>query len=249
MTIIHTGDCRAVLKAMQDQRFDVVLADPPYGETSLKWDRPVLGWASLVLPLLKPHGSMWVFGSLKFFVAMTKAGEFDGWQIAQDVVWEKHNGSSFHADRFRRVHEIAVQFYPASVRWADIYKAPVTTPDATKRTVRRKKRPAHMGSIGAGDYISQDGGPRLARSVIYARSCHGSAVHRTQKPERIVEPLLLYSCPSGGTVLDPFAGSGTTAIVANRLGFNATLIEADPKHVSVAETRLNAGLFREAVTA
>ena len=128
--------------------------------------------------------------------------------IAQEIVWEKQNGSSFHADRFKRVHELAVQFYPTETPWRDIYNDVQTTPDATARTARRKQRPPHTGRIDAGHYVSHDGGPRLMRSVIYVRNCHGTAIHPTEKPSGLIEILIRASCPHGGLVGDWFAGSG-----------------------------------------
>lgn len=81
------------------------------------------------------------------------------------------------------------------------------------------------------------------------RIIHGDCreVLPTQKPLGIVEPLLRYACPVGGSVLDLFAGSGTTAIAAKRHGCNATLIEARADFVSVAEARIesDAPLFAE----
>ena len=76
------------------------------------------------------------------------------------------------------------------------------------------------------------------RSVLQVRSEHGRAVHPTQKPIGIVESLLRYACPEGGSVIDPFGGSGTTAIVAKRLGMDATLIEARKEFVNAAWGRL-----------
>ncbi len=76
-------------------------------------------------------------------------------------------------DRFKRVHELAAQFYRVGTAWAEIYNDVQTTPDATARTVRRKRRPPHTGHIEVDHYISEDGGPRLMRSVIYARNAHG----------------------------------------------------------------------------
>lgn len=236
MTItVLEGDCRDVLKTLPE-RFDCIITDPPYGETSLEWDRWVADWPAIVRPYLKITGSMWVFGSQRMF--LEHASEFAGWKFAQDVIWEKHNGSGFHSDRFRRVHEHALQFYRDDAPWAGVYKAPQFTNDATARTVRRERRPAHMGHIEASSYVSEDGGPRLMRSVIYARSEHGRAVHPTQKPIAAVEPLLLYSCPPAGLVLDPFSGSGTTGLVAARHGINAVLIEARAEYVAAANDRL-----------
>ena len=152
------------------------------------------------------------------------------------VLWRKHNGSVFHADRFRRVHEHVVQFYRGE--WSAVYKKPVTTKDATSKTARRKGRPAHTGQIDGKAYLSHDGGPRLQRSVIEVRSCHGHAQHPTQKPVGIVTPLIEYSCPPDGVVLDPFAGSGTTLVAAKRLGRKAIGIEIEERYCEIAADRL-----------
>lgn len=219
------GDCLEILPTLPAG--DVVITDPPYGVTSLEWDQIVTGWPELVrAPCL------WVFGSWRYF----QAQRFDAWTYAQEIVWEKHNGSIFHADRFRRVHEFAVQFYRGD--WAALHKAPVYTPDATPRTVRRKQRPAHSGHINASSYVSVDGGPRLQRSVIYARSCHGSAEHPTQKPVEIVLPLVSYSCPPNGLVIDPFMGSGTTGIACMNLNRKFVGIEIEPKYFDTACRRI-----------
>lgn len=226
-----------IIDSLGAESVDCILTDPPYGETSLPWDKWPDGWPARVLRLLKPTGSMWVFGSTRMF--FEHVSEFAGWKLAQDIVWEKHNGSGFHADRFKRVHENALQFYRADAPWDGVYKDPQYTPDAVARSVRRKKgRPAHMGNIDASPYFSEDGGPRLMRSVMYCRSEHGRAVHPTQKPLGIVEPLLLYSCPVGGLVLDIFAGSGTTGVAAQRHGRSAILIEGKPEFADAARDRL-----------
>ena len=236
---LHHGDCLAIMAGMPEASVDAVVTDPPYGQTSLPWDQWSNEWIDAVARLLKPTGSMWVFGTLRMFSENWNA--FSGWKMAQDIVWEKHNGSSFHADRFRRVHEQAVQFYRGN--WADVYKGKVVTMDATARTVRRKKRPTHMGKIEAGSYESHDGGPKIMRSVIFARSQHGSAIHPTQKPEAILEPLIQNCCPEGGTVLDPFAGSGSTGFVAQRLNRNAILIEAQDQYFEAMQHRFSYDLL------
>ncbi len=240
MTVrIIQGDCRQVLAGVPPGSVDLVLADPPYGETSLEWDRWPTGWLEAIRPGMAPHASLWVFGSLRMF--MERATEFEaaGFRIAQDCVWEKHNGTNMFADRFRRVHEHAVQFYPADCNWSEIYKNPLFTSDATARTVRRKKRPAQWGDIGAGSYASEDGGPRLMRSVMFARSEHGRAVHPTQKPVSCCLPIIEYSCRPGGLVLDPMCGSGTTALACKLLGRDCTLIEGRPEYIAIAERRLS----------
>ena len=167
--------------------FDAVITDPPYGETSLEWDRWPENWPTLAA--VAPQ--LWCFGSFRMF--MDRGREFAQWKLAQDIVWEKHNGSNSSNDRFRRVHELAAHFYRGE--WSGLYLDPQYTQDATAHTVRRKARPPQWGDIGESSYASEDGGPRLMTSVIYARSCHGHAVNETQKPEALVAPLVAYSVP------------------------------------------------------
>lgn len=230
---IYNGDCREILAHIS--AVDVAIIDPPYGDTSLEWDCRVDGWLSL---LQVP--TFWCFGSFRFF--LETARHFDDWHFAQEVIWEKHNGSIFHADRFRRVHEIVAQFYRGE--WGDVYKSPQYTLNATRRTVRAKVRPPHTGQIDRIPYVSEDGGPRLQRSVLPVRSCHGYAQHPTQKPEGIVEPLIRYSCSPNGMVLSPFMGSGTDLIVAKRLGHSAIGIEIEERYCEIAAKRLNQQVFQ-----
>jgi site-specific DNA-methyltransferase (adenine-specific) len=231
-TSIYLGDCREVMPQLG--KFDLIVADPPYGDTSLDWDKKVRGWVDVAE---QAASSMWVFGSFRFFMGMSRVGDFSRWNISQELVWEKQNGSGFHADRFKRVHEFVVHLYRGM--WTDIYKEPVKTMDATARAVRRKKRPPHTGHIEAGAYESHDGGPRLMRSVIYEPNCHGYAIHPTQKPVGIVKPLIQYSLRPGGRVLDPFCGSGTTLEVSREMGAPSVGIEIDEAIAEKAARRLD----------
>jgi len=235
MTIrVTPGDCRTDLQ--QHGPFDMLLVDPPYGETSLAWDKRCEGWVEAAGELLKPNGSMWVFGSMRFF---QEVGFGRKWKFAQDIVWEKHNGSGFHADRFKRVHEHVCQYYLASSPWTSVYNEVQKTLDATPRAVRRKKRPAHTGHIEASHYVSEDGGPRIMRSVIYMRSMHGRAIHPTEKPADLLEILIRTSCPPDGIVGDLFAGSGAAGEAAMRAGRRYAGCEIDIEMAEKANARLS----------
>lgn len=236
VTLWH-GDFRDVLSVLGDVEFDAIVTDPPYGETSLDWDVWPTGWPAEVAPFAR---SMWCFGSMRMF--LDRRDEFTDWRLSQDVVWEKHNGSSLAADRFSRVHEHALHWYRGA--WADIYHQTPTTPDATPRTVRRKPKPAQwQGARGASEYVSQDGGPRLMRSVQYVRSMHGRATNETEKPTGILEPLIEYAVPPGGVLLDPFAGSGSSGRAARALGRRAVLIEKREAQCEQAAARLRQGVL------
>lgn len=240
----HFGDCRELMKLMPAAIADACITDPPYGDTSLVWDRRCAGWIEGVSRVLKPTSSIWVFGSMRFIAGIFSEMESAGFKYAQDIVWEKQNGSGFHKDRFRRVHEHAVQFYRGT--WEGLFKAPQFTNDARPKTVRRKTRPTHTGNIDAGHYVSEDGGPRLVRSVIDVSNEHGKAFHPTQKPLGILAPLIAYSVPIAGIVIDPFMGSGSTGIGAKQLGRRFIGCENDPASIEMqAERSRQSGLMLE----
>ena len=238
VTLYH-GDARDIMPTLFDEEgyaFDAIVTDPPYGETSLDWDRWPDGWPTNASHLAP---SMWCFGSMRMF--LDRRDEFTGWRLSQDIVWEKHNGSGFHADRFRRIHEHALHWYQGA--WEDIWRDVPTTATATARTVRSKRRPSHTGHIDRTPYVSTDGGPKLMESVIYSPSMHGKAIHPTEKPVAVLEPLIQYTCRPGGVVLDPFAGSGSTAVAARNIGRRAVLIEGREEQCEATANRLSQGVL------
>lgn len=88
---------------------------------------------------------------------------------------------------------------------------------------------------------------RNKRSVWTVQSKGYSGAHFATFPEKLIEPCILAGCPEGGIVLDPFMGSGTTAVVSQKLGRKSVGIEMNPEYLALAEARLTAelGLFRE----
>jgi DNA modification methylase len=79
---------------------------------------------------------------------------------------------------------------------------------------------------------------RNKRSVWTIATQPYSEAHFATFPEELPETCILAGCPTGGTVLDPFGGAGTTAVVADRLGRNAILLELNPEYAAMAERRI-----------
>lgn len=231
VTLYH-GDCREVVPTLK-LTADCIVADPPYGETSLAWDRWPDGWPTAVSDAAK---SMWCFGSMRMF--LDRRDEFEFWRLSQDVIWEKQQGTGLAADRFRRVHEHVLHFYRNA--WAEIHhEVPTDGTHKPPRTHIRRVKPTHQSSASSASSATYvDDGSRLVRSVIVARNLHGRSLHPTEKPVGILDPLIRYACPPDGTVLDPFAGSGSTAVAARLSGRRAVLVEADERYCELIAKRM-----------
>lgn len=230
---LYLGDMRDVLPAL-DLTADLIVTDPPYGCTPLPWDRWPADWPRLAA---QTCSSLWCFGSLRMFLAHAEEFTAAGWRLSQDVVWQKNTGSGFDTDRFKRVHELAVHWYQGA--WRDVYQEVPRLPHSGPRAERPISRGATVHrrpNGGAGPW--KDDGTRLTPSVIYAKNMHRRALHPCEKPAEILAPLLLYGCPPGGTVLDPFAGSGSTLVAARLLGRHAIGIEANAEYAAKAADRL-----------
>lgn len=95
--------------------------------------------------------------------------------------------------------------------------------------------------VEAGDLV----GTRNKRTVWTVATQPFKEAHFATYPPELIEPCILAGCPAGGMVLDPFGGAGTTGLVADRLGRNATLIELNPEYADIARRRINgdAGMF------
>jgi site-specific DNA-methyltransferase (adenine-specific) len=227
---LYLGDMREILPAL-GVTADLIVADPPYAETSLAWDRWPDGWPQLAATVAS---SMWCFGSMRMF--LDRRDEFTDWKLSQDYVWEKHNGSGFARDRFRRVHETATHWYRGN--WAGIHHDTPMIPaqfNAKGRTTSVQDQPAHTGRLGAAVYV--DTGMRLARTVRRCPSVRGG-IHPTQKPVEVLRELIEYACPPGGLALDPFAGSCSTLEAARLSGRRAIGIEANEEYCEAAAKRL-----------
>lgn len=122
-----------------------------------------------------------------------------------------------------------------------------------KKDKQRGHGRRHDGFNDRWDQMSKEEqctGMRNKRSVWTIATQPFSEAHFATFPPELVETCLKAGCPKGGRVLDPFGGAGTSALVADRMGLDCTLIELNPAYVQIAHNRLSddAGMFA-AVTA
>jgi DNA modification methylase len=132
--------------------------------------------------------------------------------------------------------------------WSEAYHG--NPPTGFKRDKQRGHSRRHAGFNDRWDAMEkaeQCGGKRNKRSVWTVATQPFSEAHFATFPPSLIEPCIKAGCPTGGTVLDPFGGAGTTGLVADRLQRDAILIELNPAYVEIARNRLtaDAGMFGE----
>jgi DNA modification methylase len=164
----------------------------------------------------------------------------DGWYLRQDIIWSKPNPMPESVtDRCTKAHEYifllskkAKYFYDAEAV-KEICVEPVREREKNngESSVETKLR-GHSGMCGTGE-------TRNKRSVWEVTTKPYSGAHFATFPPDLIKPCILAGCPAGGTVLDPFGGSGTTGMVALELGRSAELIELNPDYVGIIEGRTN----------
>jgi len=187
----------------------------------------------------------------------------DGWYLRQDIIWHKPNPMPESVtDRCTKAHEY-VFMLSKSARYHYDYEAvkePAISTDIKKFTDKGADKQRghvrrHAGFNGRyADKLAADGVPetRNRRSVWTVATKPFSGSHFATFPPDLIEPCILAGCPRGGTVLDPFGGSGTTAGVAIKHGRNAILCELNPAYAAMMPERVlsiagkTPDMFREA---
>jgi DNA modification methylase len=174
----------------------------------------------------------------------------DGWWLRQDIIWHKPNPMPESVrDRCTKAHEYVFlltkserYFYDADAVSEAV--ACVRGPGNKKplKGVEEdcEKHRTRAGLHKAAERWRQEGPPesRNRRSVWTVTTKPYSGAHFAVMPADLVEPCIKAGCPEGGTVLDPFAGSGTTLAVAAELGRNGIGCELNPEYIELANQRI-----------
>ena len=170
----------------------------------------------------------------------------DGWWLRRDHVWAKPNPMPESVrDRCTTAHEYLF-LLTKSARYyydADAIKEPAVSDHGAGNSMSRynAERIANSpltGGPGSQKPWSDIGGKRNKRSVWTVATAPFPGAHFATFPPALIEPCILAGCPAGGTVLDPFLGAGTTALVADRLGRHSIGVELSPAYAAMARDRI-----------
>jgi site-specific DNA-methyltransferase (adenine-specific) len=212
--------------------------------------------------VLKPTGSLWlVLGDkydrgelmgLPWRVALALVD--DGWRLRSDVVWHKPNAMPSAVKRRPTTDHEYVFFFTREQAYyynADAVREPHVT--FTERSRMRGGR-RHFFQRGSTPEAGKNGGSHNLHDARWDQAFHPQGrnkrtvwsiplskfreAHFAVFPPQLVETCLRAACPEAGVVLDPFLGSGTTALVARRLGRRYVGIDCSPDYCEMARRRL-----------
>jgi len=213
--IIH-GDAREKIKDIPDESIDLVLTDPPYGVSRTKeyadegWD--VEFFSHEFYRVLKNNTRVYIFAPQKTACSIIPRMESAGFKFIQILVWVRKN----------------------LVRGAGSFFFWDFTSTHEFILLFHKGNPPHIRVVKP--YVNSD-------VLVYAKPQSNfnrdKKYHPHQKPLELIKHLIIVSTEPGHTVLDPFAGSGTTAVASKILGRNFIVIEREKKYVEIIKSRLS----------
>lgn len=174
----------------------------------------------------------------------------DGWWLRSDIIWSKPNPMPESVtDRPTRAHEYVFLLSKRARYYydADAIREPHTDKLGTERFqggngVSRSDYKAKTQGWNGGGMVHRhreyNSAGRNKRSVWEIATQPFPGAHFATFPEALVKPCILAGSPEGGTVLDPFAGSGTVGVVAQKAGRKAVLIDVNPDYCDMMRDRL-----------
>jgi DNA modification methylase len=185
----------------------------------------------------------------------------DGWYLRSDIIWHKPNPMPESVtDRPTKAHEYvflltkSARYYYDSAAIAEEAKdwssgGPGTGIVPTKHYSENNGGNAGLSSLAAKYKAGNQALTRNARTVWSITTQPFKGAHFATMPPELAERCIRAGSKLGDTVLDPFGGAGTTGLVADRLGRDATLIELNPAYAALARQRITNDLpmFAEVV--
>jgi site-specific DNA-methyltransferase (adenine-specific) len=237
------GDCLEALPRLPPASVDLLFADPPYNldkdfgarSGARMGDEAYEAYTEACLPLLRPGASVYACGDWRSGAALQRVLS-RRLVLRNRITWEREKGRAA-ARNWKGAHE-------------DLWFATVSGDyafDAAAVRLRRSVRAPYRDRSGSPKDWSEGAEGKLRDTaasnlwtdlVVPFWSMSENTEHPTQKPEKLLAKVILASSRPGDLVLDPFLGSGTTAVVARKLGRRFLGVEADPEHCLAALRRL-----------
>ena len=246
------ADVFELLAQVPDGGAALVVTDPPYAINKEAWDEleslPAYvdwcdRWLAEVRRVLAPRGSAYVCGFSEI-LAEVKVRSAPRFAECRWLVWSYRNKANLGKD-WGRSHESILHL--RATRGGGLVDVDAVRIPYNAHTTRYPARVQAVSSQYGGANGRRD---RWQPNPLGAKPrdvfdipvlCNGMAektAHVTQKPEALIERFILASSRPGDLVVDPFVGSGTTAVVAARLGRRYLCGDADGRFVGLARTRL-----------
>ena len=233
------GDSLKELNKLESKSIDMIFADPPYflsgdgiscsGGKMVSvnkgyWDKKIntsekhrfnRKWIKQCYKILKDNGTIWISGTMHNIYSIGMALEQEGFKIINNITWEKLNPPPNISCRYF-VHSTE------TILWA-------------KKDIKNAKHKFNY------DLMKELNGNKQAKDVwktsLTKPSEKKCGKHPTQKPIAILEKIILVSTDEGDLILDPFNGSGTTGIVANKLNRKYIGIDLEKEYLDITIKR------------
>ena len=228
---IWVGDAVAWLQSLPAESADLIFADPPYNIGKAEWDsfesqqqyiQWSLQWIEQAARILKPTGTLYICGFSEILADLRlPAARF--FQGCRWLVWHYKNKANLGND-WGRSHESILHFRKS--RQFTFNVDDVRIPYGN-HTLKYPEHPqAETSQYGRGDgkghlWLPHPRGAKPKDVIEVPTTCNGmheKTPHPTQKPEELLRKIILASSNPGDLVIDPFLGSGTTAVAAEQLG-------------------------------
>lgn len=266
MNQIILGSAYDVIKTLPMHSVDCIITSPPYWNLRDYANSRQLGREATVheyihnlyriftlcLSVLKPTGTCFVniddtsLGNKslcgvpeRFMLSMLDMG----WILRNKIVWNKPNAKPHPAlDKFVPSWEMIYFFTLNKKYFYNKQYEPVqqSTIDRARYGRRKEAKYEFTGQLAIKEYTK-----RGMRDVLNIATASPKGIkHIAMYPEKLVKTLMESGCPVGGTVLDPFVGSGTTALVAKKTGRKYIGIDTNPEYVELAQKRLAATAYQ-----
>jgi DNA modification methylase len=179
--------------------------------------------------------------------------QLDGWWLRQDIIWYKFNPMVESVkDRCTKAHEYIFLLTKSQRYYFDQEAIKENSTEPESFTGRRRRNPdkretglSHQHPEKATGKKYEKKNKRSVWTVSTYVNKKYCKEHYASFPTKLITPMILAGTKEGETVLDPFMGTGTTAVVAKRIGRDYIGIELNPKYCKMAESRIDRAIYRK----